>query len=728
MSMHLHHLTGCAPAPLAHYLKALGILRLVSEQADKHVRGWWQDEHFCLLTSLDREELEAFFLTQYQPTPVFNPWGGRSGYYSEGSEKTARLALCTIEESKIDRLSGFREAISTIRLAITNNGGSKPDSEESKASLIAAIQQTLRGAGSDWLATVLADLGYAFRGPAIMGTGGNEGSGSYTAAFLAAVIECTVRGAWNKSLPSCLFGASAGCPASWDGSFSYPNPKNLNRLQKTVVDQPFRQFLPEGTASPWDLLFTFEGAILMRSGVTQRSATQTNRFVSSPFYFAPHGIGAASSCDTDEFVLNKGRKTPGRGEQWFPMWQTPATYMEVSSLLAEGRCTIGRRRAGNPLDAARAISQLGINRGITCFLRYGYLQRNNLATHFAVPLGRICVRHRPQSHLIDDLAPWMDRLQRLARDKHAPARLVHAERRLADAVFASLTHDDNPERWQAVLLAAVAVEAIQAAGTAIDAGPIPPLSPEWVKAVDDNSSEFRCALSLGSAAAGYSREGRPFDSVRHHWLPLEKGARQFKVFEKRLAKDSRVVMNGRDAVADCAAIVERRLIEAEKHSQRRLPIIAARGCSANLSDLACLLSGTVDLSRVVDLGRAFMALRWDQWSSEDEPQTSRARLFPEEAWLALRLACLPWPLDNGRNVPADPGIIRRLLSGDGAGAVTIALSRLRAAGLRVPLQAAVTDPHTARLWAAALVFPINRASARRAAAILDPNFNGDRND
>ena len=34
MTMHLHVLKGCSPAPLANYLKALGILRLVGEQAD----------------------------------------------------------------------------------------------------------------------------------------------------------------------------------------------------------------------------------------------------------------------------------------------------------------------------------------------------------------------------------------------------------------------------------------------------------------------------------------------------------------------------------------------------------------------------------------------------------------------------------------------------------------------------------------------------------------------
>ncbi len=39
--MIVHRLGGCAPTPLANYLKALGILRVVAEQADAEARGWW---------------------------------------------------------------------------------------------------------------------------------------------------------------------------------------------------------------------------------------------------------------------------------------------------------------------------------------------------------------------------------------------------------------------------------------------------------------------------------------------------------------------------------------------------------------------------------------------------------------------------------------------------------------------------------------------------------------
>ena len=72
--MIVHKLNGCAPAPLAHYLKALGMLRLVAEQADPEARGWWEGERFLLATHLDEDELLGFFLERYEPTPLVAPW------------------------------------------------------------------------------------------------------------------------------------------------------------------------------------------------------------------------------------------------------------------------------------------------------------------------------------------------------------------------------------------------------------------------------------------------------------------------------------------------------------------------------------------------------------------------------------------------------------------------------------------------------------------------------
>ena len=366
---------------------------------------------------------------------------------------------------------------------------------------------------------------------------------------------------------------------------------------------------------------------------------------------------------------------------------------------------------------------------MTSFLRYGYLQRNNLATHFAVPLGRVRVLEDSAPQLIDDLSAWLDQLHRAARGSNAPARLIHAERRLADAVFAALTHDHTPNRWQAILLAAVEVETLQATGTALEMGPIPRLRPEWVAAVDDGSAEVRLALALGSAAAEYDKR-KPVDSVRYHLLPLEpKNAGRFQLADKRLVNDPRVVATGRDPLRDLAAIVERRLIESAQKGQRRSRLVAASGCEARLNDLAQFLRGELDLNRLFGLARAFMAIRWDRWSKAFQPKVNQRNHHPEECyleecWLALRLCCLPWEITENLDIPADERIVRLLLAGDASRAIEIARQRLRSKGIRPPIYAGMTDPQTARRWAAALVFPIHRRTAQNIVCYLSPTMKG----
>ena len=77
-------LPGCSPIPLAHYLKALGVLRLISENeqhGDPQTAGCWERDAFVLHSKFDREGLIQFFLQHYSPTPILAPWNGGSGFY-----------------------------------------------------------------------------------------------------------------------------------------------------------------------------------------------------------------------------------------------------------------------------------------------------------------------------------------------------------------------------------------------------------------------------------------------------------------------------------------------------------------------------------------------------------------------------------------------------------------------------------------------------------------------
>lgn len=710
--MILHRLNGCAPTPLAHYLKALGILRLVAEQCDSQARGWWSGERFLLASHKTEAELLTFFLERYAPTPMFNPWGARSGFYPSSSEGTSRSMLGRIERSELERFEPFRQAIAATKDVINGiTGGSKPGDgqRELRTALVLGLKNRLRGASTAWLDAVVAVVDSSDRGlhqPAVLGTGGSEGSGSYTAAFMKALSTCLIDREWDDALRPTLCGDGHAAGHLWT--------------------EVFGQFIPTGVGSPWDLLFAFEGACVVRSSVVKRSEGHGDRWLSSPFFVAPVSSGFSSSSRLDEFVLNKGKELPGRGEQWFPLWSAPATYGEVQSLFRQGRALVGRRRPTDSLSLARAVAEVGVSRGISQFVRYGYLQRNNQATHFAVPLGRFVVPDRvsPELACLDDLDAWLPRLRRHARAREASSRLVQVERRLADAVFAVTQHPGEALRWQSVLLCLADVEALQVTGSGYGAGPIPSLRPEWVAAADDGSGELRLAVALALQIGG-SGPKQKRDHVRRHWLTLNPDGERYATSgtggQRRLQSRTDRVMHGRSGTDDAIALVTRRLIEAGQRGERRLPLAPGWRAGATPADLARLVSGEVDLNRVVALARALMALDLGEWATHPYARaTAKDDEWPDEAWLAIRLALLPWPLPRRVPIGADPAIVRRLASGDASGAVTLSLSRLRAAGIRPTVRVASVPPEEARLWAAALAFPVTTSVAVRFVERLDP--------
>jgi CRISPR-associated protein Csx17 len=709
------NLDGCAPVPLAHYLKALGILRLVAEQADSQARGWWEGERFRLATSLGHEDLETFFLERYEPTPMFNPWGARSGFYAGSSESSARALLIQIEKTTQPRFADFRAASAAVRDVIAAaSGGQKPEDGVARDHVIRALRNSLRGTSTLWLDTVVAVIGAdEIAQPALFGTGGSEGSGGYPSAYMAAIDQCLLKRRWDHALSAVLFGE--------------------NLLPRRDWDQTLGQFLPGAAAAPWDLLLAFEGACVVRSAVTSRVTSASSRWMSSPFFAAPTSYGYASAARMDEFALNKGKELPGRGEQWFPLWAAPMLLAEVSQVFTEGRAMTRRGRAVDGWSMARAVTSLGVRRGIDEFVRYGYQQRNNLATHFAVPLGRFRIPDHSPSTLtcLDDLDAWLPGLHRQARAKEAPARLAQAERRLADALFAVAQHPDEAERWQAVLLALATVEGVQTHGSGFAAGPVPKLQPHWVAAADDGGAAVRLALSFALQQGGFAGEHRNWwNTTRRHWLPLDRRrpgqfARSGAGRQARLQIGPEVVMQGRSGLEDAIALVERRLSEASQHGERRVPLIPGSRAAAPPSALAALLAGEVDLDRTVGLARALMAL--DPWAWFKAPVPLRLLATdrqPDDAWLVLRLALLPWPLKDRRGgeirIGTDPAAFRRLASGDAGTAVELGLRRLAAAGIRTAVRAATVPPETARLWAAALAFPITPSTARTFLRRLDP--------
>ncbi|MBX3025229.1 type I-U CRISPR-associated protein Csx17 [bacterium] len=739
--MNVHRLEGCAPTPLAHYLKALGILRVVAEQADAEARGCWHQERFSLATRLDRKALLAFFLFRYSPTPLVSPWNKGSGFYYENDPPlmaiegttaarfdalrtgvaAARAPLATIEaadgliraiknETKRKELSRVeRESIRKKPEYKKRLAEAERRFKELKADLIPNLREAWRGPHREWLdaALVLDDDGTA-RFPALLGTGGNDGRLDFTNNYFQRIGEV-----FDLSDPD-------GRPRPDAGEW-FQQALFGDTLRALCTGLPVGQFAPGGAGganmstgpvggsllNPVDVLLTFEGAVLFTASLTRRIDAHQSGRAAAPFALAAQGAGYASAADGDESA---------RGEQWMPLWRRMIRLADLRHLLTEGRAQIGARAVSEPLDLARAAARLGIARGVVAFQRFGYIERNG-QSNLAVPLGRISVSDRiaPRLACLDDLDAWLPRIRRAARAKGAPSRLMLAERRLADALFALTQHADEPLRWQMVLLCLADIEAVQVSGSGFVAGPIPRLRPEWIAAADDTSPELRLGVACALQAGGFTRDGRAIDPVRRHWLPLERG--RFRVagsgVQARLRIDSDVVLRGRSGLDDAIALVERRLIEAAQRGQRRVPLVAARCAAASAGDLTELLAGRVDVNRALALARALMAIDARRWAVAPVPprRPPDPRNMPDDAWLAIRLALLPWSLAGSPEIGADPAIVRRLSSGDAAAALDVALRRLHAAGVGATVRTGAVSADIARRWCAALAFPITVATA-----------------
>ena len=188
---------------------------------------------------------------------------------------------------------------------------------------------------------------------------------------------------------------------------------------------------------------------------------------------------------------------------------------------------------------------------------------------------------------------------------------------------------------------------------------------------------------------------------------------------QRLLSEPQVVVNQRNPVDDCIAIVNRRLIDRSKLAVNGFPLRARFGFSAAAADLALLLSGNLDLARTLLLARAFCALNF---SKATLPKRSAGKQVPDDAWMVIRLSLLPWPLIEGKQIPPDPAIVRRLSAGDAAGAFALARQRLAAHGVHATVRQTSQPPDIARLWVAALAFPISQNTAQLFLKRIDPNF------
>lgn len=657
-------LSGCRPEPIASYLRALGVLRLVAEQIDRRALGFWRDEEFVLETALSSEDLVRFFVQRYVPTPILAPWNKDSGFYRPGT------AVGAIERSTDPRLAEYRAAIGVARQLLQEfDWTSQPGKEREKSEFVAAVRARLPDAALRWLDAVAALAGDDPAFAPLFGAGGVDGRFEFTRVYaqcLAVIFGLadgprrrrTVR-APSTGLRAALFGElEAGSSVDATGGLLVP----------TSVDAPNAApgFVGSKRVNPWEYVLALEGALLLAGAVARRFGSASGRLGVFPFTVEASSAGHASAGDESS-----------QGEVWLPLWQRPMGLLELSHLFREGRAEWHRRQATTAADIARAIISLGVDRGLSQFLRFGVQGRSGKSL-LAVPLGRWPVVERREAQLLAEVDDFLTSLRQAARGRNAPRALVEAFRRLEAAILGYAAYGGR-HRLLDVLLAVARAEITLARRPGTRARglprPVSGLSPGWLASCDDGSMEFELAAAIASLRA--AEQGRPGE-FRRHLEPVDRRGRTW-VWSESLPHA--VVWRGRDTLRDLAAVLERRLIDAQQEGIE--PPLDGR-VRAHPEAVAALLKEEVDLDRLGRISEALALVDWRDGPVQLATRGARSVAALPASYAVLKLAFFGRPVPYGQqkvSVGPDATVLGLLRTGDVWGATIRAARRLRTVGL-----------------------------------------------
>lgn len=742
-------LRGCTATPLAGYLKALGVLRLISSPsnhahgvaADAHARGWWESGDFHLATRLESEGLIRFFLDDYAPSAIIAPWNGASGFYPKDNKE----GIGPLHREVAPRFRAIAEGVEAATDEIQQRGWNERPEGDAKASLMAALRGRLADSALLWLDATVALSGGRISFPELLGTGGNDGHFDFTTNFMRRLFGGSDR----------LFDSTTGAPS--------PASERLLRaalqgsLAQGTRSRSAGQFAPGAAggantalgfkgkpyANPWDYVLALEGAVLFAGAATRRHQGALEAGASFPFTVRSTAAGWGGVAEAD--------RTSVRAEFWAPLWRRRAGCDELAGLLKEGRAILHGRTARDGLDFARAAASLGTSRGITAFQRYGFAMRQG-NMYLAVPLGmRAVTSHVPETaELINDLddGGWLQSVRRVAQDNNAPARARHVMKRFQDALFA-LTDAQ---------VTAIAVQnAIEILGeivgwlaTSPDARvtirPPPLLRRAWVRRADDGTAEYRVAAALASlgwmpgplrseAAQSDTRSDgapgevtgprQPLTPLAAHVAPVAPATvpRRFREWDQGGNRTPSLWGSG-GLVANLIDVLEQRA----RASSANESVAAAAPAGADV--VTRFLSESFDENRCA---RLLCGLVWARPASLPRVPTDTEAPWPPFAYAALKLLFAPGHVVDGfsrrsneddvRRIPLPSGLLARLRAGDVDEAVRLALDRARASGLASPFAHGSARRTTGfgagmdgRRLAAAMLIPIHD---RQLIALLD---------
>ena len=463
-------LSGCAPIPLAHYLKALGVLRILGNQLAGQTLAHWSNNTIVLTTDASVTDLLRFFEKEYIPAPLVVPWSGGDFFgVNRQPEKTkwkgrpsSSRAIEAIMLTDTPRFAVYRETLQQTFAAMDDSGvvlkkvieGNGAPERMAKASLLQMLRSRLSDEAVAWIdAAAVIEPRAPFFNTLLGGGGGSDGNSHFSDNFMQSLWMVLPDFADQREKRVLAIGGVPFDSAAALSESLFATLARGTRIDKlspvlfdsTRVGEPNQKSAFEANAgsNPWDFIFMLEGSLLFAGALGRKLDDARAPSARFPFLVNSSPVGLGSS------YLGE---SSGR-EAWLPVWDKPTSLEEIVAIFSEGRIEKHGRMARSGTDAFVALAQHGHSSGIAAFQRIGFFKGRIGGDNYftAVDQGVFRSRRNQKVDLLKDVDDWLDKLRDTVQRDQCPkavcSTVVQVEARIAD-----LALNGSTDSLQAVLV------------------------------------------------------------------------------------------------------------------------------------------------------------------------------------------------------------------------------------------------------------------------------------
>lgn len=650
-------LRGCRHDILGHYLKAVGLLRVLAKCADKDhsdpdAEGWWDVENacFCLRSSKydTREKLTEFFAAHYRPTPVFAAWNKEPGCSSEGSEKLG-------VRSEWEAANKFSQQVVTAeeRKKPANHGklvaseafeAYREDSEPGVAEALDAIASPFLRSDSEhpmFLSKGIAGRAHIWRTHWEYLMEFQKHRDAYKKAA-AKISECTGTAGQLQRLKKAeaalqpiadlLFGGVNADALSIKGKGTpfFPDAiKSYNIGSGWVTeDYPFNAM---------DYVLAVEGAFSMRGSVGRILATNARRFAAFPFVF-----------DAGEEMVDDSGEVKGLSHSlWLPLWDTPVTFSELSSFVTDAQASLSGKEARFSAEFMRALYSQGVDAGFAGWQEFRFKMKASRVPW--VTTGRYLERgfRADAARLNRALQPldesrFLDQFEIRWKGNKADPQSPHPVVTTINDAMEAATRETTPGRClellHTVFAACRKMTVSESFRKMLRGGPrfFRPLPMDDWNALLANfdEPEFRVARAVASIVGQRKQAKGKYSEVLPmlgSLLPLKLGQNGWYL-PSTGNRSYQAVWTGIDLCQDLAAVLARRYLDSLTDDQPAL----VSGFGAPLADVLAFLRGELDDHLIGRWIEALSLIGWKLTRVDEYPPEPQAHVVPSE-YAALRI-------------------------------------------------------------------------------------------